>query len=478
MGSPEQMNRAFIAGKWIKAQQTFPVTNPATGELIAEVPDCDESVARQAADSAAVAFLSWKQTTAYERARLLQQWHSLIISNSAEIERLITLEMGKPIQEARAEVAYAAGFVQWYAEEAKRIYGSMVPSQFAHKRLHVMPQPVGPVYGITPWNFPAAMVTRKVAPALAAGCTFILKPAEGTPLTALYMAELWEKAGGPAGTYQVITAADPIPVTQVMMQDERIRKLTFTGSTPVGVRLYEQAAKTIKRISLELGGHAPFIVLEDADIQEAVEQSMLAKFRNIGQSCVAANRIYVADSIHDDFVAQYTAKAAALIVGDPLDEATRIGPLIDQHALDKVKSHVEDAIQRGAKVATGGRNPRGLFFEPTVLTDIQPGMRLLEEETFGPVAPIISFESLDSVISQANGTPYGLAAYVWTRDLGMAFKLAEQLNYGIIGINDGVPSTPQAPFGGVKQSGIGREGGRWGLEEYLDNKYVSIALPS
>lgn len=474
----QTLNKAFIAGEWQSNGSTFAVTNPANGEVIAEVADCGPEQAKQAAESASAAFQSWKNLTAYERAVPLEKWAQLLRQNAEDVAQTISKEMGKPIMEARGELNFTTLFVEWYSQEAKRIYGATVPSQFPHKRLLVQQQPVGPVYGVTPWNFPAAMVTRKVAPALAAGCTFILKPAEQTPLTALLLAQLWEEAGGPAGTFQVITANDPVPVSQVMMEDSRIRKITFTGSTPVGKLLYKQAADTVKRISLELGGHAPFIVFEDADIDHAVEQTMIAKFRNIGQSCVAANRLYVDAKIKDQFAEAYTIAAKKLIVGDPLSDETHIGPLVDQQAIDKVDGHVKNAIEKGAELAAGGQLKEGLFYEPTVLLNVNDDMQVVQEETFGPVAPILSFDSEDEVIQKANNTPYGLAAYFWTRDLGRTYRVAEALDYGIIGVNDGVPSTPQAPFGGVKNSGIGREGGHWGIEEYLETKYISIGLPS
>jgi succinate-semialdehyde dehydrogenase/glutarate-semialdehyde dehydrogenase len=386
--------------------------------------------------------------------------------------------MGKPVAEARGEIRYAASFIEWYAEEAKRVYGATIPSQFPHKRLLVLHQPVGPVYAITPWNFPAAMVTRKVAPALAAGCTVILKPAEQSPLTAVRLRELWDQAGAPPGVFQVVTTDDPAAVSKVFLEDPRIRKLTFTGSTEVGKLLYAQAAFTMKRLSLELGGHAPFLIFEDADLDAAVREVCSSKFRNAGQTCVSVNRIYAHESIAEPFTARLVDAVRLLKVGDPLNEATQIGPLVDAQGLQKVSAHVEDAVSKGARVLTGGHALEGLFYAPTVLTNLHPGMRILNEETFGPVAPVLTFRTTAEAVALANDVPYGLAAYLWTRDLSRAFQVAEALDYGIVGVNDGLPSTAQAPFGGFKDSGIGREGGKWGLDEYLETKYVSLALPS
>ncbi|KAF1051541.1 MAG: Succinate-semialdehyde dehydrogenase [NADP(+)] GabD [Stenotrophomonas maltophilia] len=455
---------------------TFAVINPATGLVQAEVPDHGAEHARAFADRAVAAFASWRQTTAYERSQLLRKWYERILASSEELARAISAEMGKPIREARGEVLYAAGFAEWYAEEGKRLYGETFASQHEHKRLYALRQPVGPVYAVTPWNFPAAMITRKVAPALAAGCTVIVKPAEQSPLTALLLERCWQEVGVPEGTFQVLTSARPAEVSEQLFADARIRKLTFTGSTEVGIRLYRQCAETMKRVSLELGGHAPFIVFADADIERAAEDILQCKFRNAGQTCVCTNRIYVHRSIRPQLVAALAEKVQRLKVGDPADEATQIGPLVDAQGLAKVQEHVADALEKGAQVLLGGMSLDGLFFAPTILTGVAPGMRILEEETFGPVAPILEFDSTEEVVAAANDTPYGLAAYIWTRDLDTAHRVSERLGYGIVGINDGAPSTPQAPFGGMKLSGLGREGGPWGLQEYVDTKFVSVGL--
>jgi len=458
--------------------QTFSVINPATGTVLDRAFDAGVDDARAAIERSVAAFPLWKAKTAFERGDILRRWRDLILKNEDAMARLMTSEMGKPITESRGEVKYAAGFVDWYAEEGKRAYGDLIPTHAAGKRLFATRQPVGPVYAVTPWNFPAAMVTRKVAPALAAGCTVVLKPAEQSPLTAVKLAELWLEAGGPADVFQVLTTSDPVAVSEPFFADARVRKLTFTGSTEVGKLLYAQAARTVKRVSLELGGHAPFVIFEDADIAAAVTQVMATKFRNAGQTCVCANRIYVHASIREAFVAKLSAAVGALRVGDPTLDTTQVGPLVDRAGLDKVAAHVADAVAKGARAVVGGTAGKGLYFEPTLLVDVAAGMRILEEETFGPVAPVVSFTSEGDVVAAANNTPYGLAAYIWTRDLGRAFRVSEALDYGIVGVNDGLPATPHAPFGGVKASGVGREGGRWGLDEYLDVKYVSIGLPS
>ncbi len=472
----ENVQKRYLTDAWREARKTYTIYNPANGDRVAEVADCGEAEAVRAAEIATEAFESWRNTTAFERSTLLLRWRDLIMAHQEELARTMTCEMGKPITEARGEVAYAAGFITWYAEEAKRVYGDTLPSHAANKRLFAIKQPVGPTFAVTPWNFPAGMVTRKAAPALAAGCTFILKPAEQTPLSALHLAALWEEAGGPAGTLQVLPTLDPGPVANTLIDDPRIRKVTFTGSTEVGRMLYERSAKTIKKISLELGGHAPYLIFEDADVDQAVTEAVACKFRNTGQTCVCTNRIYVHSSLLEDFTRRYTKAVEALTVGDPLSDGTQIGPLVDEQGFEKVKAHVKDALDKGATLVTGGHALDGLFFEPTILAGVTEDMQLMQEETFGPVAPILSFDDDDEAVRLANNTPYGLAAYIYTNNLTRAFEVSERLEYGIVGVNDGVPSTPHTPFGGVKASGIGREGGKWGIEEYLEVKYISMAL--
>ncbi len=458
------------------AGSTFEVRSPIDGHVVADVPDCGAAEARLALDRAANAFEGWKRTTAYERAAILKKWHGLIQSNEPVLAELMTFEMGKPVTESIGEVRYGASFVEWYAEEAKRIAGETIESQFSHKRLHAIKQPSGVVYAITPWNFPIATVTRKIAPALAAGCVVIVKPAEQTPLSALALSKLWREAGGAPDVFQVVTALDPKPLSGVLLDDLRVRVLTFTGSIQVGVHLYERSAHTMKRLALELGGHAPFLVFEDAALDAAIREVMACKFRNGGQTCVCTNRIYVQESIAPAFTERLTAAVAALKVGNPLDPTVQIGPMVDQAGLAKVVEHVDDAVKLGAKVSTGGRALSGLYYQPTVLTGIRPEMKLMQEETFGPVAPVLTFKTQEEALRLANGSPFGLAAYLWTADLRRAYQVSEALEFGIVGVNDGIPSTAQAPFGGVKMSGIGREGGHWGIDEFLDIKYISMGL--
>ncbi len=473
--SPTELPQASPTASRSETRRTFAVRSPAEGSLLAEVADCGATEARTAIDAAAEIFPSWRSTTPYLRSELLRKWHEAILAHAEPLARTMAQEMGKPIGEGRREVLYAASFVDWYAEEAKRIYGETVPSQHPHKRIVIRYAPVGPVYGITPWNFPAAMVTRKVAPALAAGCPFVLKPAEESPLTALFLAKLWEESGGWPAAFQVLPTSDPEALSRPFLDDPRIRKLTFTGSTPVGKRLYERSAGTLKRVSLELGGGAPFLVFADADLKKAAAGAITAKFRNGGQSCVAANAFYLQQEIAPDFLRLFAERIAALRLGDPLDEETQVGPLVHAQGLAKVEELVADARSRGAKTFLGGPS-RGLFFPPTLLAAVPPDSRILEEEIFGPVAAVSIFRTEAEALVAARRGRAGLAAYLWTRDLARACRFAEEIPYGIVGVNDALPSTAQAPFGGVRESGIGREGGKWGLAEYLEPQYLSLDL--
>jgi succinate-semialdehyde dehydrogenase / glutarate-semialdehyde dehydrogenase len=470
--------KAFIGGTWQTTDQHFAVHSPRDGAVIAQVADCGPGEATTALEAAVTAFANWRNTTGYERSKVLRAWFERIMANEHELARLMSLEMGKPLAESRGEVHYAASFVEHYAALAMDIAGEMVPNRFSNKRGMVRYEPVGVVYAVTPWNFPAGMITRKAAPALAAGCTVILKPAEQTPLTALLLAQLWQEAGGPAATLQVLPTSNPVALSKVLMEDLRVRKVTFTGSTEVGKLLYAQSAPTVKRISLELGGHAPFLVFEDADVEAAAKAALWAKFRNCGQTCISANRFLVAESVVDAFAQRFAELSSQLRVGDPLDATTQVGPLVDAQGLAKTQDHVDDALAKGATLATGGAALGGLFFQPTVLANVGPTMKIVNEETFGPVAPIISFADEAEAIALANASGYGLAAYVYTRDLSRAFRVTEALEYGLIGLNDAGPSAnaPQAPFGGYKQSGLGREGGHWGLDEFLEVKYISLGL--
>ncbi|WP_353981354.1 NAD-dependent succinate-semialdehyde dehydrogenase [Salinicola endophyticus] len=467
---------AAIADHDSQAGARYTLRSPASGEPIAEVADCGAEAAQVAADNAQRGFEQWRRTTPFERAALLKAWHAAMLEAKETLALTMAREMGKPIREARGEVDYAAGFIEWFAEQAKRIDGDILPSPHPDKRLSVLRQPVGPVFAITPWNFPAAMITRKVAPGLAAGCSVIVKPAEQTPITALMLAELWRQVGGPAEVFQVITAERPAAISEVLMADSRIRKLTFTGSTPVGKRLYAQSAATMKRMSLELGGHAPFLVFDDADIDAAVAEVMASKFRNGGQTCVCTNRIYVQRGLFDAFAERLAAAAGSLTIGDPEHEATQVGPLVSQAGRDKAQAHIDDALAKGAQRLTPAPQVDGLYVAPTVLAGVTPEMRIMQEETFGPVAPLIAFDDEAEAVAAANDTPFGLAAYLWTRSLGRAARVSEALDYGIVGVNDGAPSVPHAPFGGVKDSGLGREGGHYGIDEYLDCKFVSTRL--
>lgn len=451
------------------------VTNPATGEVVGTVPKGGQKEARLATDAAFEAFKTWSKLSAYERTEKLAAWAKLMDENTDEIAELMTREQGKPFEEAKGEVKYANGFFKWYAEEGKRVYGETIPATTANKRIFVHKQPVGVVAVITPWNFPAAMITRKVGPAIASGCTVVIKPANLTPLTAIRMVQLAKEAGIPDGVVNIVTG-DSKAIGQEWMQDMRVRKLTFTGSTEVGKELMKGSADTVKKISLELGGHAPSIVMDDANFDKAVEHVMSAKYRNAGQTCVCINRVYVHEKIADKFAEALAEKSKQLKVGNGLEKGVNIGPLINEDAVEKVEKHVQDAKDKGAKVLTGGEKKEGLFYEPTVLSGATDDMLCMNEETFGPLLPITTFKTVDEAIERANDTDFGLAAYVYTSSINTGIYIAENLEYGIVGLNDGLPSSPQAPFGGFKQSGIGREGGHHGMDEFLEIKYISLDL--
>ena len=470
--------RAYIDGQWVSAEQgrTFPVLNPATSETIAEVADLGRPETKCAIDCAEAAQKEWAALTAKERCNALRRWHALIMEHQEDLGRLITAEMGKPLAEAKGEIAYGASFVEWFAEEAKRVYGDVIPGHQADKRLLVIKQPVGVVGAITPWNFPNAMITRKVAPALAVGCSVVIKPAEQTPLSATALAVLAEQAGIPAGVFNVVTSNDGPSIGQEFCENDKMRKITFTGSTEVGRVLMRQGAEQIKKVSLELGGNAPFIVFDDADLDAAVLGAMASKFRNAGQTCVCANRIYVQRGVYDAFAAKLTEAVQALKVGDGFQEGITTGPLIDEAGLEKVEAHVADALEKGPEAAHGGFRHAlgGTFYTPTVLTGVTQAMRVAREETFGPVAPLFPFDTEEEAVAMANDTEFGLAAYFYSRDIGRCWRVGEALEYGIVGVNDGIISTAVAPFGGVKQSGLGREGSKYGIEDFLEIKYMSL----
>jgi succinate-semialdehyde dehydrogenase / glutarate-semialdehyde dehydrogenase len=469
--------QCYVDGAWVDADDraTVEVRDPANNELIGTVPKLGAAETRRAIEAANRAFQSWRNATAKERAGLLRKWFDLMMANQEDLAILMTREQGKPLAESRGEIAYGASFVEWYAEEAKRVYGDMIPAPTSSRRLMVFKQPVGVCAAITPWNFPNAMITRKCAPALAAGCTVVVKPASFTPYSALALAELAERAGIPKGVFNVVTG-DARTVGGELTGNDTVRKLSFTGSTEVGKILLKQCADTVKKVSMELGGHAPLIIFDDADLEAAVKGAIACKFRNSGQTCVCTNRIYVQEKIYDQFAAKFTEAVKGLKVGMGLDSGVEQGPLIEPAAVDKVERHVEDARGKGAKVLTGGKRHAlgGQFYEPTVLSECTDDMVITHEETFGPVAPLYKFKDETEVIRLANKTEYGLASYFFARDVGRVFRVAEALEAGIVSINDGIFSTEVAPFGGYKHSGIGREGSKYGIDEYLEIKYVNL----
>ncbi|MCE0732403.1 NAD-dependent succinate-semialdehyde dehydrogenase [Halomonas sp. G15] len=468
--------KAFIAGEWHDAETRFAVTDPASGEVLAEVPDLGADATRDAVAAAEAAWPAWRKRTAKERANLLRGWYDAIMDHQEALARLMTREQGKPLAESRGEVAYGASFVEFYAEEAKRLAGETLPSHGVDKRILVFREPIGVVAAITPWNFPLAMITRKCAPALAAGCPVVIKPAEATPLTALALARLAELVGFPAGVINVVTASRPAEVGEVLTSDPRVRKISFTGSTPVGKKLLAQCAGTVKKASMELGGNAPFIVFDDADLDAAVEGAIASKYRNSGQTCVCTNRLLVQDGVYDAFVEKLAARVAELRVGSGLEEGVAQGPLINAAAVEKVEAHIADALAKGGRLVTGGKPHAlgGTFFEPTVIADVSEEMRVAREETFGPLAPVFRFATEEQAIAMANATEFGLAAYFYARDYRRIWHVMEGLEYGMVAVNEGILSTELAPFGGVKESGLGREGSHHGLDEYTELKYVCV----
>ncbi|KIF81772.1 NAD-dependent succinate-semialdehyde dehydrogenase [Noviherbaspirillum autotrophicum] len=471
-------NQAYLNGAWVGAETTFEVTNPADGATIASVPNMGAEETRMAIDAAHAAFPAWAAKTAKERAAVMRKWFELMLLHANDLGILMTAEQGKPLAEAKGEVMYGASFVEWFAEEAKRVAGDVMASTWSDKRMLVLKQPIGVCAAITPWNFPIAMITRKVAPAIAAGCTIIIKPAEQTPLSALALAELAHRAGLPPGVMNVVTAdaQRSIEAGKVLCDSPIVRHLSFTGSTPVGRILMQQSAPTVKKLALELGGHAPFIVFDDADLDAAVEGALISKYRNAGQTCVCTNRFYAHESIYDAFVEKLAAGAAKIMVGNGFAQGVTQGPLIDEQAVAKVEEHVADAVAKGAKVLAGGKLHAlgGKFYEPTVLGGVTADMKVMREETFGPVAAVTKFKTEEEAVAAANNTEFGLASYFYSRDIGRIWRVAEKLEYGMVGINTGIISNEVAPFGGVKQSGLGREGSKYGIDEYLEMKYLCM----
>ncbi|WP_070885787.1 NADP-dependent succinate-semialdehyde dehydrogenase [Pseudomonas argentinensis] len=471
--------QAFINGAWADADsgQTIKVTNPATGEVIGSVPKMGAAETRRAIEAADKALPAWRALTAKERSAKLRRWYELMLENQDDLARLMTIEQGKPLAEAKGEIAYAASFIEWFAEEAKRVYGDTIPGHQADKRLIVIKQPIGVTAAITPWNFPAAMITRKAGPALAAGCTMVLKPASQTPYSALALAELATRAGIPAGVFSVVTGSAG-EVGGELTGNPIVRKLSFTGSTEIGRQLMAECAQDIKKVSLELGGNAPFIVFDDADLDKAIEGAIISKYRNNGQTCVCANRIYVQDGVYDAFAEKLKVAVEKLKIGNGLEDGTTTGPLIDEKAVAKVKEHIEDAVSKGAKILSGGKTHAlgGTFFEPTILGDVPKNALVSKDETFGPLAPLFRFKDEAEVIAMANDTEFGLASYFYARDLSRVFRVAEALEYGMVGINTGLISNEVAPFGGIKASGLGREGSKYGIEDYLEIKYLCLSI--
>ena len=472
-------NQCYVDGQWVDAEggKTLAVTNPATGELLGTVPNMGAAETRRAIEAANAAWPAWRSKTAKERSTILRKWAELMMANQEDLAIIMTAEQGKPLVESRGEIAYAASFIEWFAEEGRRVYGDTIPGHQADKRIVVIKQPVGVCAAITPWNFPAAMITRKVGPALAVGCTMVSKPASATPFSALALAELGERAGVPKGVFSVVTGASG-PIGGELTGNPLVRKVTFTGSTEVGKKLIAQAAATVKKVSMELGGNAPFIVFDDADLDAAADGAIASKYRNAGQTCVCANRILVHDKVYDAFAAKLAERVAKFKVGNGLEPGVTIGPLIDDAAVKKVEEHVADAVAKGAKVILGGkRHPLGgRFFEPTILADVTPAMKVTKEETFGPVAPLFRFKTEEEAIRMANDTEFGLASYFYARDQSRVWRVSEGLEYGIVGVNTGLISTAEAPFGGMKQSGLGREGSKYGIDEYLEIKYLCVAV--
>ena len=469
--------QCYINGAWVDADsgETIDVTNPATGEKLGTIPKAGAAETRRAIEAANAAWPAWRAKTAKQRSAILRKWFELMMANQDDLGTLMTAEQGKPLAEAKGEVAYAASFIEWFAEEGKRIYGDTIPQHGSDKRIVVIKEPVGVVAAITPWNFPAAMITRKAGPALAAGCPIVIKPATETPYSAFAMAELADRAGVPKGIINVITGASR-EIGGELTSNPIVRKLTFTGSTVVGKILLKQCADTVKKVSMELGGNAPFIVFDDADLDAAVIGAMASKYRNTGQTCVCANRIYVQDGVYDEFLSRFSQAISAMKVGDGLKGATQQGPLINMAAVEKVEEHLKDAVDKGARVVIGGHRHAlgGTFFEPTLVADVTQDMKVAKEETFGPLAPVFRFKSDAEVVKWANDTEFGLAAYFYSRDIGRIWKTAEQLEYGIVGINEGIISTEVAPFGGMKESGMGREGSKYGIEDYVETKYLCM----